>query len=107
MRILGLYGREYGVDVDVGGKLDFRLVDFVCRIVFAKLANTLAALGKEGEEESNANHSVAAIVEFGIYYTAIAFAANHGTNLFHLGGNVYLADSSSLIFAATCTCHIA
>jgi hypothetical protein len=46
-------------------------------------------------------------VEFGIYYTAIAFAANHGTNLFHLGGNVYLADSSSLIFAATCTCHIA
>ncbi len=57
-------------------------------------------MGQTAQEKGYAHKGIAPIVTRGIDDTAVAFAANHGPNLLHLGGDIDLAHSRSGIVTA-------
>ena len=91
---------QEGVDVHVGCEVLAVFGDDVFGVGAAEFAGFHAALGEEGEEERHADERVAAVVQFGVDDTAVAFAADDGMGLAHEGGDVDLAHGGGVVLAA-------
>ena len=64
-------------------------------------------MGKEREEQSHANESVAAVVAGRVDDTAVSLTADNGSAVFHLSDNVDFAHCRCCVFASVAFCHVA
>ena len=102
-----LHFHEDGVDIGARGEVDAVLGNLIVGEGLAQFADGAALLCERREEQGDAYEGVAAVVALGIDDTAVAFAADDGTHLFHLRGDVDLTDSGSGVLAAVLLSDVA
>ena len=94
-----LHTLQQGKDIGGGIEIDAIFRDAVLGQTVAELRSLATQLGQMRQNERNTNQSVATGVGSGIDYTAVAFAADHGTGFFHFRHNVHLAHGSRSVVA--------
>ena len=88
-------------------QFDFVFGDEIGGILQADFGATLLAFSHIAEEQRNANKGVAAVVQGGINYTAVAFSTNYGVGFFHLGHHIHLTDSRGIVVHTILAAYIA
>ncbi len=63
--------------------------------------------GQQCQEESDTDKGITAVMQFGIYDSAVAFAAYDSGSTLHLGSHIHFPDSCRGIGAAMCAGDIA
>ena len=95
-----LHLHQDGVDIGLGCEVDAVLRNLVVGVHAAQFTDGAALLCQTGEEEGDTYEGVAAVVALGIDDAAVAFAADDGSHLLHLRGDVDLTDGSGEILTA-------
>ena len=90
-----LHALQQGKDIGGGIEIDAIFRDAVLGQTVAELRSLATQLGQMRQNERNTNQSVATGVGSGIDYTAVAFAADHGTGFFHFRHHIHLLKIAS------------